>query len=120
MVPLADFLVHHYRPLSVRRKQLVTAGLIIPAVATLFLHVPFLTMNVPWPGKSHPFKKLLGWRQLGAEVTQIGRSMDKPCLHPGRLLHDRLGAGVLHRRPPHRLLRQPGPPDEPVRHLAGF
>jgi 4-amino-4-deoxy-L-arabinose transferase-like glycosyltransferase len=79
LVPLADFLVHHYRPLNIRQKQLVSAGLIIPAVATLFLHVPFLTMNVPWPGKSHPLKKLLGWRQLGAEVTRIARSMDQPC-----------------------------------------
>ncbi len=79
IAPLADFLVHHYRPLGIRQKQLVSAGLIIPAVAVLFLHVPFLTMNLPWPGKSHPLKKLLGWRQLGGEVTQIARSVDKPC-----------------------------------------
>jgi undecaprenyl-diphosphatase len=80
LVPLADFLVHHYRPLSVRQKQWVSAGLIIPAAATLFLHLPFLTLNIPWPGKSNPFKKLLGWRQLGAEVTQIAESMNEPFL----------------------------------------
>jgi len=78
LVPLADFLVHHYRPLSVNQKRLVSAGLIIPAVGTLFLHLPFLTLNLPWPGHSHPLSKLLGWRQLGAEITQIANSMDKP------------------------------------------
>lgn len=78
LIPVADLLVHHYRPLSVRQKQLVSAGLIIPAVGTLFLHLPFLTINAPWPGKNHPFKKLLGWRQLGAEVGQTAQSMDQP------------------------------------------
>jgi 4-amino-4-deoxy-L-arabinose transferase-like glycosyltransferase len=78
LIPLADFLVHHYRPLSVNQKRLVSAGLIIPAVGTLFLHLPFLTLNLPWPGHSNPFRKLLGWKQLGAEVTQITQGMDKP------------------------------------------
>jgi len=53
--------------------------LIIPAVATLFLHVPFLTLRIPWPENSNPFRKLLGWRQLGAQVATIVQSMDKPC-----------------------------------------
>ncbi len=79
LVPLADFLVHHYRPLTVRQKQLVTAGLIIPAVATLFLHAPLLTLRIPWPERSNPFRRLLGWRQLGTQVTTIAQSMDKPC-----------------------------------------
>jgi 4-amino-4-deoxy-L-arabinose transferase-like glycosyltransferase len=79
LVPLADFLVHNYRPLSVRRKQLVTAGLIIPAVATLFVHVPFLTLRIPWPEGSNPFRKLLGWKQLGVQVTTMAKNMDKPC-----------------------------------------
>ncbi len=79
LVPLADFLVHRYRPLSIRQKQWVTAGLLIPAVGTLFLHVPFLTLRIPWPEDSNPFRKLLGWRQLGAQVTTITQSMDKPC-----------------------------------------
>jgi 4-amino-4-deoxy-L-arabinose transferase-like glycosyltransferase len=78
LIPLADFLVHHYQPLSVNQKRLVSAGLIIPAVATLFLHLPFLTMNIPWPGRTNPFRKLVGWRQLGAEVTQIAQGMDQP------------------------------------------
>jgi undecaprenyl-diphosphatase len=78
LIPLADFLVHHYRPLTVNQKRLVSAGLIVAAVATLFLHLPFLTLNLPWPGRSNPLRKLLGWRQLGAEVTPIAQGMDQP------------------------------------------
>jgi len=78
LVPLADFLVHHYRPLGINQKRLVSVGLIIPAAGTLFLHIPFLTMNAPWPGQSHPLKKLLGWRQLGGTVTQVARNMNQP------------------------------------------
>jgi undecaprenyl-diphosphatase len=80
LVPLADFLVHHYRPLSINQKRLVSAGLIIAAVGTLFLHLPFLTLNLPWPGHSNPFRKLLGWNQLGAEVTRIAQGMDQPFI----------------------------------------
>ncbi|MCX5645006.1 MAG: glycosyltransferase family 39 protein [Phycisphaerae bacterium] len=78
LIPLADFLVHHYRPRSINQKRLVSAGLIIAAVATLFLHLPFLTLNLPWPGRSNPFRKLIGWRQLGTEVTQIAQGMNRP------------------------------------------
>ena len=78
LVPLADFLVHHYRPLSVNHKRLVSAGLIIAAVATLFLHLPFLTLNLPWPGRSNPFRKLIGWKQLGTEVARIAQGMNEP------------------------------------------
>jgi len=78
LVPLADFLVHHYRPLRIGHKRLVTAGLIIPAVGTLLLHVPFLTLRLPWPQGKNPLKRLIGWRQLGAEVAAAARDMDQP------------------------------------------
>jgi undecaprenyl-diphosphatase len=80
LAPLADFLVHQYRPLSVNQKRLVTVGLVIPAVGTLLLHMPFLALSVPWPGHSHPLSKLLGWRQLGAQVTQIAAGMNQPFI----------------------------------------
>ncbi len=79
LIVLADFLVHHYQVLTVNQKRLVSAGLIIPAAGTLFLHLPFLILNIPWPDNTNPFSKLLGWRQLGAQVTQLAESANGPC-----------------------------------------
>jgi 4-amino-4-deoxy-L-arabinose transferase-like glycosyltransferase len=78
LIVLADFLVHRYQSLAVNHKRLVSAGLIIPAAGVLFLHLPFLTANLPWPAKMNPLRKLIGWRQLGAAVTQLADSMDRP------------------------------------------
>lgn len=78
LIPLAHFLLYRYRSLSVNKKLLVNVGLIIPAIGTLFVHLPFVTLNLPWPQDANPFKKLIGWKQLGSEVTQRARSMDKP------------------------------------------
>ena len=77
-IPLADFLVRRYRSLNVHLRRLVNAGLIIPAVGTLFLHLPCVTLNLPLPPKANPFKRLLGWKQLGAEVTHLVDSMEPP------------------------------------------
>lgn len=75
---LADFLVHRYHSLTRENKRLVVIGLIIPAVGTLLLNLPFITLNLPAPPKSNPFKKLLGWKQLGRDVTQLAQTMPKP------------------------------------------
>jgi len=91
--PMAAFLVHRYHALTVNQKRWVSAGLIIPVVATLFLyllaalsfpwpqgtltlHLPFRTLNVSWP--HNPADKLIGWRQLGNEVSQLTKEMDGP------------------------------------------
>lgn len=79
LIVLADFLVHRHRTLTVNRRRLVGAGLVIPAAGTLFLHVPFLITSLPWPGHANPLAKLLGWRQLGTEVTRIDERADRPC-----------------------------------------
>jgi undecaprenyl-diphosphatase len=76
--PMAAFLVHHYHALTINQKRWVTAGLIIPAVGTLFLHLPFILLNAPWPQGANPLDKLIGWRQLGNEVTQLAKEQDGP------------------------------------------
>jgi len=76
--PLAGFLVHHYHTLTINQKRWVSAGLMIPAVGTLFLHLPFIALSIPWPQNANPLDKLIGWRQLGNEVTQLVRQADKP------------------------------------------
>jgi hypothetical protein len=78
LIPLAYFLVHRYASLTVNQKRLVNAGLIIPAVGTLFLHLPFVTLNIPWPEGANPLKKLTGWKQIGAEVSRLVEETDKP------------------------------------------
>ena len=76
--PLAGFLVHRYRDLTINQKRWVSAGLIIPAVGTLFLHLPFVLLNIPWPQGANPLDKLIGWRQLGNEVTRLTKEADGP------------------------------------------
>jgi len=78
LVPLAHFLVHRCSSLGVHRRRLVIAGLILAAVATAMLHLPFLTLRIPWPGNTNPFSKLIGWKPLGAEVSQLCRSTEEP------------------------------------------
>lgn len=78
LIPLADFLAHRCRSLNGHFKGLVGIGLIIPAVGTLLLHLPFVTLSIPLPENANPFKKLIGWKQLGAEVTRLMDGMEQP------------------------------------------
>jgi undecaprenyl-diphosphatase len=78
VVPLAWFLVHRYASLTEGQKRLVSAGLIIPAIGTLFLHLPFVTLNIPWPEKANPLKKLTGWEQIGEQVSALVEETEKP------------------------------------------
>ena len=76
--PLCYFLVHEYAKKTENTKRLISAGLIMAAIVTLFLHVPFLALSVPWPKNVNPLKKLIGWKQLGSEVAMLEKSMPKP------------------------------------------
>jgi len=78
LFPLSQFMVYEYGKKTKRTKRLVSAGLILAAIVTLFLHVPFLALSIPWPKDINPLKKLVGWKQLGAEVTRLERLLPKP------------------------------------------
>ena len=77
--PLCYFLAHECAKKTENTKRIINVGLIIAAIVTLFLHVPFLALSVPWPKNVNPLKKLIGWKQLGSEVTNLEKSMPKPA-----------------------------------------
>lgn len=77
-ISLANYLIHRYPAAGTHIKRLVVIGLIIPAVGTVLLHLPFLTLNIPLPPEANPFKKIIGWEQLGNEVTSLVDNMEPP------------------------------------------
>lgn len=54
------------------RKMLVISGILLPFIITIFAHFPAI-LHLP-QGKD-PTKKLVGWRELGAEASMIYRGM---------------------------------------------
>lgn len=76
--PFCRFMVYEYAKKTKNIKRIISAGLIMAVVGTLFLHVPFLALSIPWPRNANPLKKVTGWKQLGSEVTKLDRSLSQP------------------------------------------
>ncbi|MFZ2197072.1 MAG: hypothetical protein WAV13_05015, partial [Thermodesulfovibrionales bacterium] len=54
------------------RKTLVISGILLPFIITIFAHFPAI---LRLPQEIDPTKKLIGWRELGAEVSAIHKGM---------------------------------------------
>ncbi len=80
VLPLADYFDTGYWQMSQKQKDWSRAALSIPAVAFIIIHVPFVVSLIPWPAGYNPTSKLVGWRQLSAEVDRISGEMDEPFI----------------------------------------
>jgi undecaprenyl-diphosphatase len=71
------FSAYYIRDISLLRKSrkiLVISGIVLAFLVTVFAHFPEV---LPIPQKKNPTKKLVGWRELGAEASIIYREMSQ-------------------------------------------
>jgi 4-amino-4-deoxy-L-arabinose transferase-like glycosyltransferase len=54
------------------RKMLIISGILLPFIITIFAHFPAI---LHLPQEKDPTKKLVGWRELGAEASMIYSEM---------------------------------------------
>jgi hypothetical protein len=78
LISFSAFLVHNYTKFGRFMKTIIIVGLIIPLVGTIFLHCPQLVHQLDFPPDKNPLKKLLGWKELGREITKLSVEIEKP------------------------------------------
>jgi undecaprenyl-diphosphatase len=75
---LGRYMLDQMRCVNKAKRRWIWAGLAVPVVATVLIHMPMVLLRVPWPQGLNPFSKLIGWRELGRMVSGIARDMDRP------------------------------------------
>ena len=78
LISFSAYMVENYRGLSRFPKLVIIAGVGMAAAASILLHCPQITTQIRLPSGRNPWDRMLGWKQLGREVTAMSRDLQKP------------------------------------------
>jgi undecaprenyl-diphosphatase len=78
------YIVDHWQEFRQKTKMFVKIAVLVSFLIAFIAHFPFL---VPLPGKINPLTRLMGWKELGEEVSRVYDGM--PSTAPVFIFSDR-------------------------------
>lgn len=83
IVSFAAFFLQNVSRFNIHIRRLTRAAVIVALCGTLGLYFAFLIPfhRLPFVGSGHPLKKLVGWKNLGEEVSKLAAPVGEPMFY---------------------------------------